>query len=590
MATGAPVPLANNPTVLPSASGRTFGPRLDGFNAVQTGALGAEQATAAGSATMDLAMKMQQQADDVRVTGAMNQLMQTQQQLTSDPEQGYMRLKGEAALQPDNSGLSMPQSYTQKLQDAANSLSSSLNPRQQMMFQARAGALINNFNGAANRYWDAQHQEYTVNTANAAISNATNNGTLHYSDPEILAQSQAQIQHAIGLRAQAQGWSPEMVQQAQAQALTGLHEGVISAAIKDGNSTFAAQYFQAHKGEMDAQGVLHASGLIQQDLDGKAAITAVQKTEADFADQLKPGADLPSEEAFVDKAVGQLGDNASSRQIQLVRQEAQARYSMIVRDQSQAEHDVIQRAQRELDQNGGSFAALPPDLRSEIELKAPGAVAQLMEYGKVLQRRGAPNGDGSGFAKHDDPQTFLNLLEHPDQLRGLTDDQFNSLRTKLSEGTMMRFAEARQGLQKGVATQSPNAMNDTVFNNEVGLRLASLYPDLKTMPPAQKATIIGNLRNTIFAEQQAAGRKFDEKELRGAIDRAFMAQATVNNHSWMPFSSATTNKRAVEVTPEDMPADVAAQIRQGYAKAHPGSKPLGDDQVFNLWRSKLLEQ
>lgn len=288
MPTGAPVPLANNPTVLPSASGRTFGPRLDGFNPVQEGALGAQQVEAAGSATMDLAMKMQQQADDVRVTGALNQLSATRQTLTSDPEQGFMRLQGQAALQPQDNGMSMPDAYTAKLQDSANAIAASLTPRQQQLFQQRAAGVITSFKGDADQYWGRQHQAYTAQTTKAAIENATNTASLNYSNPQSVDLAHNQVLDAVNLQASIAGWSPEQTQAATTAALSGVTMGALHAAIADGNLPAASAIFNAYKAHLTGPALAEGASVINAAVDKRAALAAADATVSHFQAQLAP--------------------------------------------------------------------------------------------------------------------------------------------------------------------------------------------------------------------------------------------------------------------------------------------------------------
>lgn len=290
MATGAPVPVPTAPTVLPTASGRTFGPTIQGAGPEAFGSEGAAQLQGLGRAMESDAVQQQTQANEVRVTGALNQLQQARMQLTSDPNEGFMRLQGEQALQPQSNGLSMPDAYAQKLKDRANDIASTLTPLQQQLFMAKGGSELIAFQGDANRWWSKQQASYTAENTKAVVDNAAQAAALNYDSPTSVDIAHNQAQSAVALQARVAGWSPEQTQDVTREALSGVTMSAMRAAIADGNTSAASAMFNAYKDHLTPNALVEGAGIINRQVAGHVALSAADATLAAYQHQLNPDA------------------------------------------------------------------------------------------------------------------------------------------------------------------------------------------------------------------------------------------------------------------------------------------------------------
>lgn len=248
-----------------------------GQSALQTGAR-------VGSIDAD----MQNQANLVRVTDAMNQARAAAMNLTFDPQTGYMNQKGSAALDRP-SGMALPEEYQQKLQQQLSQIGQGLgNDRQRLMFNQQAQALTTNFTSGVQQHLLREYQTYALNTQDGAIKLETNNAKLNWSNPDQIGQSLDRVRASVYQLGQLRGDPADLTQANMQSVVSNVHREVIQAALENGNPTYAMTYFGQNKGQMTADDILRTQGLVNQATWQQISMGAVQHASAGLTQQMAP--------------------------------------------------------------------------------------------------------------------------------------------------------------------------------------------------------------------------------------------------------------------------------------------------------------
>ncbi len=244
--------------------------------------------TGAGDALVQLATRAQDDANQTRVDDNLNQLRQQALTLTYDPQNGYLAQKGVNALQRD-SGMPLPDEYAQKLSDAAANLSQNLaNPAQQQMFSQRANDVLAAFKGNVEQHTLQEYNNYSMSVQDGAIKLGADDAKQNWSDPVKIDTALASVQAAVVRAGQLSGDSANMTLAKMKAATSMVHTGVIDAALQNDNPTYASQYLQQYKGQMTADDILRANGVLNRHLDAGIAQQAVTATNNNYAPQFAP--------------------------------------------------------------------------------------------------------------------------------------------------------------------------------------------------------------------------------------------------------------------------------------------------------------
>jgi soluble lytic murein transglycosylase len=263
----------------------TMNPQLTGGRQLQDLGQGMQQA---GQAAGGIALDMQDQVNQVRVTDAMNQARAAALKLTFDPQQGYQNLKGDAALTRPN-GQALADEYGQKLRDQLSDIAGNLgNDRQRLLFQQQAGGLLTSFTGDVEQHTLREYINYHAETNEGAIKLETNNAKLNWNKPDQIQQSLERVQAANYSMGQLRG-DPANLIAANGQALvSNVHREVIQAALENSNPTYALDYFGRNKGQMTADDILRTQGLVNTATWQQASMAAVNAAGGDLQRQMAP--------------------------------------------------------------------------------------------------------------------------------------------------------------------------------------------------------------------------------------------------------------------------------------------------------------
>lgn len=252
-------------------------PASDG-GVMQTASLAGKTAQEVGRGMQDLggtanqiAVDMQEQANQVRVNDAMNKLRQTSLNLAFDPQQGYKSLKGDAALtRPD--GKALPDEFGEKLQNTISGLSDSLgNEAQKRLFSLHAADLATSFKGDVESHMLTEYRNYALSTQDGTIKLGTDTAKLNWNNPDKIAPAIASVQAAVVEAGRISGEAASETAAKMKVATSGVHMSVIDAALQNNNPEYALAYIDSKKGEMTADDLLKTRAVINKDVYARVA-------------------------------------------------------------------------------------------------------------------------------------------------------------------------------------------------------------------------------------------------------------------------------------------------------------------------------
>ncbi len=263
-----------NPAPQPSvqAPGGPTGEMLGAEQMQRTGqALGQ-----AGDSAARIALSMQDQVNQVRVNDAVNKARQAAQDLAYNPADGYLSLKGDAALTRPN-GQDLTSEYGDKLQQRLSDIAGTLgNDLQRRQFQMNAVDLATQFHGQVEGHMLGEFRAHSLSVQDGTISLASDDAKRNWSDPALIAPSLNAAKAAVVEKGRVSGWSASQTDAALLATTSKVHSDVILSALENGNAGYALGYLNARKGEMSADDILRVQGHVNQQVWMGVAQGAVQ--------------------------------------------------------------------------------------------------------------------------------------------------------------------------------------------------------------------------------------------------------------------------------------------------------------------------
>ena len=301
-------------------------PQAPNLSGPAPGALAAQQMQDAGRAVSGAAgaagrvlSDMQREANDLRVTDALNSAIQAR----TDAQLGVLKLRGRDALErPD--GKPLPDEAADALRQQYDALRDGLgNDVQKQAFAARSQQLLQQFRAGVGEHVLREYQAHHDQVAEAGIAAAQRQADLNPDSEEMRGQSVQAIRGIVDNVAKRKGWAPEQREAAVIEALSPLHMGVIASRMqRDVDS--AVKYFESVESELRPKARADVRQALAQRSAEVRAGSAVRALTADPAWTL----------AQADKAItAQFGDKPE--ELRMARDEL--RYQEQVRRDAQAE-------------------------------------------------------------------------------------------------------------------------------------------------------------------------------------------------------------------------------------------------------------
>ncbi len=247
-----------------------------------------EALSRAGAGVASIAMDMEQQVNQVRVDDALNKVRRQTLDLTYNPQTGYQTLKGDAALtRPE--GKPLDQEYAGKLETTVSELSATLgNDAQRQAFMRQANDLTTSFRGSVQQYSTQQYQQHALSVQDGTIKIGADEAKLNWNDPDKIKGSIDSIQAAVYRSSTLQGWSASETTARIKATTSGVHMGVIDAALQNSNPEYAMAYVERNKAQMTADDLLKVRGVINKDLYARTADTIATGVMGQYRQQANP--------------------------------------------------------------------------------------------------------------------------------------------------------------------------------------------------------------------------------------------------------------------------------------------------------------
>ena len=163
--------------------GRIVAPQIDDTGARQTMAFGGALQELGGAAGR-IAADMQAQADEVRITDALNRVKEQALTLQHDKDVGYLSVKGRDAFERAD-GKPLEVVYGEQLGNTISDLAGGLaNDRQRAAFVKAAGGIAVNFRGGVQEHERREYIGYQASVSEGVISTAQRDIALNWSNPD----------------------------------------------------------------------------------------------------------------------------------------------------------------------------------------------------------------------------------------------------------------------------------------------------------------------------------------------------------------------------------------------------------------------
>lgn len=230
--------------------------------------------TAGGQQIGQVALDMQQQANQLRVDDALNAAKEVALHLTHDKDAGFTNLKGRNALErPD--GKSLADEYSgalrRKIDDIAGGLG---NDAQRQAFAQRSNDIIVEMYGNAMRHAAREYKGHALSVSDGIQSTALREISLNWRNIDTVNSAVDRIRAETYRQAQLLGMSAEW-QEVQARKMTSnAHKTALLSALEQNDPSYADSYLRRYAAQMDADDILTVRGHVTKAMDAQIGFTA----------------------------------------------------------------------------------------------------------------------------------------------------------------------------------------------------------------------------------------------------------------------------------------------------------------------------
>ena len=271
------------PNVLPSA--RITAPDMPDVAGQQTQQM-SQGLMRAGDAASRIALDMQNEANQLRVDDALNRAKEAALRLTYDKDAGYTSQRGINALERQ-SGKPLADEYGDALNDQISQISAGLgNDQQRQLFARHSMALQVQFRGQAIKHESDQFREYALSVREGTISNRMQEIGLNYNNPQVIDEAVTSIKAATADQGRLLGKSAEWIEAQTRKMTSNAHKVALSAALEKNDIGYAEIYLNKYAGQMDADDILRARGLITKEMDSRVALTTATQVMQVYAPRI----------------------------------------------------------------------------------------------------------------------------------------------------------------------------------------------------------------------------------------------------------------------------------------------------------------
>lgn len=231
-------------------------PRVDYVaGAFDKGGAGLE---ALGNAGSEIFRKVQDDIDRTMVDEATVKA----KKLDTDLRLEMFKLEGNAALTRPQGG-TLGEEFTGKLKLGLSELAQSLTPRQQKAFEQVKAQIEGDLYATAGSYVSKQYKIVRAETQDAKISTAVNRASLLWGDANVRAESATEIRTTIDTMAAELGWDDKVKEAKYLEAMSPLHDGVITGMVDADRLDIARKYYDENAPTMSVAVRAKAMNLLE---------------------------------------------------------------------------------------------------------------------------------------------------------------------------------------------------------------------------------------------------------------------------------------------------------------------------------------
>ena len=244
---------------------------------------------AGGQQIGQVALDMQQQANQLRVDDALNKAKEAALRLTYDKDAGFTNLKGINALErPD--GKPLADEYSDILKRNIDDIAGSLgNDAQRQAFALRANDILTSLRGNAIQHEAQEFKTYSLSVSEGIQSTALREIGLNWQNTDAVNSAVERIRAETYRQAQLLGKSAEW-QEAQARKMTSnAHKVALLSALEQNDPAYADAYLKKYSGQMDADDILTVRGHVTKAMDAKVGFTAASEVLGKMQPRIQVG-------------------------------------------------------------------------------------------------------------------------------------------------------------------------------------------------------------------------------------------------------------------------------------------------------------
>lgn len=369
--------------------------------------------------------------------------------------------------------------------------------RQQQMLEQRTANTRLSFFESMSAHERGQRREALEANAKANMQSTVSFATANANNPDVLAESRADIKRQISFLAQSNGWSPERREAELTAELTNLHTQVIQELAQE-SPVAATAYFKVAKKEID--GTQHAE--LDKFLSG-----ARDRVVAQQAGDKAIGLGMSEEEALADARKKHEG-----KQREEVEREIKSRYK--------EQRDVELRGQQEAFNEAWEILARE---------KRFSAISPALIRGMSGQQIAALENEAASQVSGDPSTEFNRYYELVDMaVNNPTGFADVDLRTHFKNLAPVH-RERLIALQTGAAGKTPAYLSAATLQQRIGSahKQIGLVGKLSDSEQAQKGLFEDEVRRRVEAEQEDKGKKLTGAEQQAIID-GFAREVTID--------------------------------------------------------------
>lgn len=488
----------------------------------------------AGSELGKIALDMAQQANQVRINDAMNKAVAAKNRLIYDPAEGFVHLRGEAALsRPDDKPLG--QEYTEKLKKNFDDIEAGLgNQAQRDAFRQQSGQVMSQFNGTLTQHVAKEYGAFRYSVQEGTIQVARDQMALAWGDAEALGQSRDAIKAAVVEQGRLKGLSAQQVEANLVEALSPGHAAVIASATDAGKLDYAREYMKQVNAELTPGARLQ----IQKTLDA-----------GDFEARTQDQADTlySQHKGNISAALAEARANLSGKEEDAVVTRLKNYDAERVALRERGQKDAADQAWRIYAQSGG-IGKIPPSVLASMD-------------GRDLEAlRRTARAEAEQREVKTDPNVYYALTIAATQDTNFKNEDLRRYFDRLSPTDRKHFIDLQ-------AKTSRPADIDQVANAQQ--QVNAVIKSLK-FKDEQAGVFTMQANKALFAAQQEKGRALNQEERQKVLDRLVLQGETPGvlwSSNTRAFEAEATGKTFVpKFSDADVRKATAALQRAGITK------------------------